>query len=441
MAFKSPRNDIEFMTANVAAELESLPLSGHLILILGSFFAITAIVWANFATLEEVARAEGRVIPSGQVQVVQNLEGGILTSVKVKPGQSVKAGQTMLTLDDTHFASSYREGKLTSNALVARIARLTAEIEGQRFTDESYLNDKPGVYFGDEIKLYQIRKQELESSIEILKQQKTQFTTSLAKLRDREKQLYKNAQISQNIFERNKPLVETGAVSHVELLQLEAAVNESLGKLEETRGDIQGSVAAVKEAEKKIQERYQQFISAAQAELNIAKTELKKTNVSNVALEDRVRRTEVKSPVNGTINQVLVNTIGAVVQPGMALVDIVPTDDTLLIEARIRPADIAFVYPGQQAKVKLTAYDFAIYGGLDSVIELISADSITDQIGGPYFKVQVRTQKNYLGTESNPLPIIPGMMASVDIITGEKTVMDYILNPLRRAQSAAMTER
>ena len=197
MAFKSSRNDIEFMTASVAAELESLPISGHLILILGSFFVITAIVWANFATLEEVARAEGRVIPSGQVQVVQNLEGGILTSVKVKPGQSVKAGQTMLTLDDTHFASSYREGKLTSNALVARIARLTAEIEGQRFTDESYLNDKPGVYFGDEIKLYQIRKQELESSIEILKQQKTQFTTSLAKLRDREKQLYKNAQISQ----------------------------------------------------------------------------------------------------------------------------------------------------------------------------------------------------------------------------------------------------
>ena len=175
--------------------------------------------------------------------------------------------------------------------------------------------------------------------------------------------------------------------------------------------------------------------------MNIAKTELQKANVSNVALEDRVRRTEVKSPVNGTINQVLVNTIGAVVQPGMPLIEIVPANDTLLIEARIRPADIAFVYPGQQAKVKLTAYDFAIYGGLDSVIELISADSINDQIGGAYFKIQDRTKKNYWGTAENPLPIIPGMMASVDIITGEKTVMDYILNPLRRARSAALTER
>ena len=231
------------------------------------------------------------------------------------------------------------------------------------------------------------------------------------------------------------------AVAQVEFIRLQTAVNESLGQLKETRLAIPGSIAAVKEAEKKVQERLQQFISEAQAQLNIAKTELQKANVSNVALEDRVRRTEVKSPVNGTINQVLVNTIGAVVQPGMPLIEIVPANDTLLIEARIRPADIAFVYPGQQAKVKLTAYDFAIYGGLDSVIELISADSINDQIGGAYFKIQVRTKKNYLGTAETPLPIIPGMTASVDIITGEKTVMDYILNPLRRARSAALTER
>ena len=441
MIVKTEKEDIEFTQESIAAEFETMPISAHLVLILSGLFVLTAIIWASFATLDEIARAEGKVIPSTQIQVVQNFEGGILTSVKVKPGQSVLAGQTMITLDDTRFASSYREGKLTSNELIARVARLEAEISGEGFTQNSLSGQMQGVYFGDEIQLFQARKQALESSLEILKQQKTQLEAALEELRAKEKRLADDAEIKKEQLELTKPGVQTGAVSQVELLRQKAAFRESLGKLKETRLAIPGSIAAVKEAEKKVQERLQQFISEAQAQLNIAKTELQKANVSNIALEDRVRRTEVKSPVNGTINQVLVNTIGAVVQPGMPLIEIVPADDTLLIEARIRPADIAFVYPGQQAKVKLTAYDFAIYGGLDSVIELISADSITDQMGGAYFKIQVRTNKNYLGTAETPLPIIPGMMASVDIITGEKTVMDYVLNPLRRARSAALTER
>ena len=441
MIIKKENDDIEFMHGTIAAEFETMPISAHLVLILSGLFVLTAIIWASFATLDEIAHAEGKVIPSTQVQVVQNLEGGILTSVKVKPGQSVLAGQIMLTLDDTRFASSYREGKLTSNELIARVARLEAEISGEDFSQNSLSDQMQGVYFGDEIQLFQARKQELKSSVEILKSQKTQLESDLDKLRAAEETLSENARLKQDELELTTPAVQSGSVSQVEFIRLQVAVNESLGQLKETRQAIPGSIAAVKEAEKKIQERLQQFISEAQAQLNIAKTELQKANVSNVALEDRVRRTEVKSPVNGTINQVLVNTIGAVVQPGMALIEIVPADDTLLIEARIRPADIAFVYPGQKAKVKLTAYDFAIYGGLDSVIELISADSISDQIGGAYFKIQVRTKKNYLGSTAAPLPIIPGMMASVDIITGEKTVMDYILNPLRRARSAALTER
>ena len=441
MIIKKENDDIEFMHGTIAAEFETMPISAHLVLILSGLFVLTAIIWASFATLDEIAHAEGKVIPSTQVQVVQNLEGGILTSVKVKPGQSVLAGQIMLTLDDTRFASSYREGKLTSNELIARVARLEAEISGEDFSQNSLSDQMQGVYFGDEIQLFQARKQELKSSVEILKSQKTQLESDLDKLRAAEETLSENARLKQDELELTTPAVQSGSVSQVEFIRLQVAVNESLGQLKETRQAIPGSIAAVKEAEKKIQERLQQFISEAQAQLNIAKTELQKANVSNVALEDRVRRTGVKSPVNGTINQVLVNTIGAVVQPGMALIEIVPADDTLLIEARIRPADIAFVYPGQKAKVKLTAYDFAIYGGLDSVIELISADSISDQIGGAYFKIQVRTKKNYLGSTAAPLPIIPGMMASVDIITGEKTVMDYILNPLRRARSAALTER
>lgn len=435
------RADIEFMPDTYAAEVESLPFASHLILWTSAAFVLIAIIWANFATLDEVAHAEGRVIPSSQVQVVQNLEGGILASVNVRAGESVTAGQTLLLLDDTRFASSFREGKLTSSSLRARIARLEAEIEDKPFDVIPDLSEDHADLFEDERRLYQSRQQELESSLDILRQQRTQYEQGLAELKASEQKLSRNASLAQQELDMTAPLVDKGAVSQVELLRLQAAVNDSLGQLEETRLAIPGSEAAVAEANKKIEERRQQFTSAAQAEMNEARRELSRLNISNVALEDRVNRTTVKSPVDGTVNQVLVNTIGAVVQPGMDLIEIVPANDTLLIEARIRPADIAFIHPGQKATVKLTAYDFSIYGGLDSVLELISADSITDERGEHYFKIQVRTNRNHLGTDDNPLPIIPGMIATVDIMTGEKTVMDYILKPLRRAQAAALSER
>ncbi len=435
------RADIEFMPDTYAAEVESLPLASHLILWVSAAFVLIAIVWANFATLDEVAHAEGRVIPSSQIQVVQNLEGGILASVNVRAGEAVTEGQTLLVLDDTRFASSFREGKLTTSALRARIARLEAEIEGTSFTTIEELAEDHADLLEDERRLYESRQQELDSSLDILRQQRTQFEQGLAELKASEKKLSRNASLAQQELDMTAPLVDKGAVSQVELLRLQAAVNDSLGQLEETRLAIPGSEAAVAEANEKIEERRQQFTSAAQAELTEAKRELSRLNISNVALEDRVNRTTVKSPVDGTVNQVLVNTVGAVIQPGMDLIEIVPANDTLLIEARIRPADIAFIHPGQKATVKLTAYDFSIYGGLDSVLELISADSITDERGEHYFKIQVRTHKNHLGSDDNPLPIIPGMIATVDIMTGEKTVMDYILKPLRRAQAAALSER
>lgn len=435
------RADIDFMPDTYAAEVESLPITSHLILWASAIFVVIAIVWANFATLDEVAHAEGRVIPSSQIQVVQNLEGGILASVNVKAGEQVRAGQTLLVLDDTRFASSFREGKLTSSGLKVRIARLEAEIEGTPFDTDSVSTEDNAELLQDELRLYQSRQNELRSALDILRQQRTQFEQGLAELKASEKKLSRNASLAQQELEMTAPLVEKGAVSQVELLRLQAAVNESLGQLEETRLAIPGSEAAVAEANQKIEERRQQFMSAAQAEFTEARRELGRLNISNVALEDRVDRTTVKSPVDGTVNQILVNTVGAVIQPGMDLIEIVPANDTLLVEARIRPADIAFIHPGQAATVKLTAYDFSIYGGLDSVLELISADSITDERGEHYFKIQVRTSRNHLGTDDNPLPIIPGMVATVDIMTGEKTVMDYILKPLRRAQASALKER
>jgi len=197
----------------------------------------------------------------------------------------------------------------------------------------------------------------------------------------------------------------------------------------------------IQEAEEKIIERQQQFKSQAQEELTLVRAELSRLTFSNIALQDRVARTEVRSPVEGVVNRILVTTRGAVIQPGMDLIEIVPTNDTLLVNAKVRPVDIAFIRPGQKAMVKLTAYDYAIYGGLEATLEQIGADTIVDETGEHYFQIRVRTEKNHLGTEIAPLPIMTGMVASVDIITGEKTVMDYLLKPIKRATANALRER
>jgi adhesin transport system membrane fusion protein len=408
---------------------------------LTAIFLIVAIIWANLATLEEVAHAEGRVIPSSQVQVVQNLEGGILAGVLVKAGEQVKQGQILIRIDDTRFASSYNEGMLNYHALIALITRLEAELDREPFmTPEDFPLEHSDI-IESERRLYMVRQEELLSSVDILNQQAMQQRQALQELIVQEQKLTRNAELAKQELSLTEPLVETGAVSQVELLRLQVAVNESVGELEIVRAAIPKAESAIAEAERKIAERTQQFMRQAQSELNEAKNQLSRLSISNIALEDRVARTDVQSPVDGTIKQVLVNTVGAVIQPGMDLVEIVPANDTLLVEARIRPADIAFIHPGQHATVKLTAYDFAIYGGLDAVLELISADTITDERGEHFFRIQVRTDKNHLGNDDNPLPIIPGMVATVDILTGKKTVMDYILKPLKRAQQTALSER
>jgi adhesin transport system membrane fusion protein len=438
---KARKDDIAFMPDTFAAEVESVPTSLHLVLWVTVVFFATALIWASFATLDEVTRAQGRVIPSSQVQKVQNLEGGILDHVLVKEGDHVKKGQTLLRLDDTRFASSFNEGQLESLALKARIARLEAEVKSEPFVAPA---DFPNTHLNlveDEKQLYVSRQEELNSSLDILKQQLRQHQQALAELEAEEKKLQRNADLARQELAMTEPLVDTGAVSRVELLRLKGAVNEAQGKLESTRLSIPKAQAVVEEAERRIRERRQKFEREARSDLNDAKNRLSRLSISSVALKDRVTRTEVKSPVEGTIKQILVNTPGAVIQPGMDLIEIVPSNDTLLVEARVRPADIAFIHPGQNATVKLTAYDYSIYGGLDSELEFISADTITDEKGDHFFQIRVRTRENHLGSDANPLPIIPGMIATVDIMTGKKTVMDYLLDPLKKAQEAALSER
>lgn len=436
-----PNRDIEFMPETYAAEVETLPFAAHAILWSSVCFLVTAIIWANFASIDEVSHAEGRVIPSSQLQIIQNLEGGILAEILVQEGSRVKKGQSLLRLDDTRFASSFDEGQLTSLALTALISRLKAEVNDVDFVTPTDFPEKFLFLIENERSLFLAKQAELQAAINIFEQQLAQDKQTLAELNSENRKLSLNANLALRELELTRPLVQTGAVSEVELLRLERSVNDTVGRLNINKLNIPKAKSVIQERLNKMAERQRQFSLSAQSELSQANTELSRLNISNVALEDRVKRTLVKSPVDGTVKQLLVNTVGSVVQPGMDLLEIVPSNDTLLVEAKIRPADIAFLRPGQTAMVKLSAYDFAIYGGLESVLELISADTITDERGDQYFQIRVRTEKSYLGKDSNPFPIIPGMVATVDIMTGQKTVMNYLLKPLKRAQANALSER
>ena len=416
------------------------PLAHWLLWSIALFVSI-ALLWANYATLDEVTRATGRVIPSSQIQTIQNLEGGILREINVNVGDQVKKGAPLLRIDDTRFNSSFKENEASIDALNYRALRLEAEISKKELRSPENLTIDQAILFHEELRLFESRKTELASAIAILREQRQQHIQAREELNRELQKLAGNAALAEQELEITEPLVAKGAVSQVELLRLRMAVNEASGRLETVQLKAPSAESMIQEAEEKIFERQQQFKSSAQEELTLVRAELSRLTYSKVALQDRVDRTEVRSPVDGVVNRILVTTEGAVIQPGMDLIEIVPTNDTLLVNAKVRPVDIAFIRPGQKAMVKLTAYDFAIYGGLEARLERIGADTIVDETGEHFFEIRVRTEKNYLGTELAPLPIMTGMVASVDIITGEKTVLDYLLKPVRRATANAMRER
>jgi adhesin transport system membrane fusion protein len=398
-------------------------------------------VWANYAMLDEVTRGVGKVIPSSHVQVVQNLEGGIVSELLVKAGDVVDQGQILLRIDDTRFASSFRESQVKAQSLQAKIARLSAESQGIAFQIPKDLPAEKRDVFQNEFSLAQSRQKEVQATLNILQQQKNQKQHEIGELRSKVGQLQRSYELVLKELRLTEPLVKKGLASEVELLRLQRQVSELKGGLDSTRLSIPRAESSVSETDRKMEELGVNFRTNAISELNDNKAELSRITQSNFALEDRVTRTSVRSPVRGTIKQVKVTTVGGVVQPGMDLIEIVPLEDKLLIEAQIRPADIAFLHPNQPAMVKLTAYDFSIFGGLPAHLEHISADSITNDRGESFFLIRVRTERKYLGAEDKPLPIMSGMTASVDILTGKKSLLDYLLKPIKKAHDQALRER
>lgn len=405
-------------------------------------FFIVMIIWASLAEIDEVTRGDGRAIPSSRLQKIQNLEGGIVSEVFVHEGEVVQAGAPLLRLDDTRFRSNAGESAADRLALEARIKRLNAQLndDDTLTLPSDFMEKSPDIAKG-EIELFISIKQRIQSELGGLNEQLIQKKQELLDYQAKVSQTRRSLDLLKQEIDMSEPLVAKGAISKVEILRLRRSEVDTRGQLDSMTLAIPRATAAVKEIENKIGETRDRYRSEALSQLNEARTELSKTEASGKAIDDRVNRTLVTSPVRGIVQQMMVNTIGGVIQPGSDLVEIVPLDDTLLIETKIRPQDIAFLHPGQEAMVKFTAYDYTIYGGLKAKLEQISPDTVTDKEGQSYYVVRLRTEKNYLGSEAKPLLIIPGMVASVDIITGRKTIMSYLLKPILRAKAESFSER
>ncbi len=414
----------------------------HSILIVSALFLIIAFLWASFASLDEVTVGIGKVISSRKTQVIQNLEGGIVADILVHEGDIVERNQVLMHIDDTRFNSSFREARLKELALTAKVLRLEAEATSKPFviSQDPKFKDHPTL-LKNELDLYESRKREQEVKLETLTKEKNQHSDELSALQAKLTQLKKSYELVDKELTMMKPLLKSGSASPVEILRLERQLNDLDGDIKSTEFTIPKLQSTIEETQSKIAQLSATFNSQVRDELNKSKAELDGLRESNIALEDRYKRTAIRSPVKGTIKKLDIATIGGVVQPGMSVMEIVPLDDSLLIEARIRPSDVGFLHPGQKAMVKITAYDYSIYGGLDGTLEQISADTITDEKGESFYQIYVRTSKNYLGNQQKPLLIIPGMMASVDILTGKKTVMDYLLKPILKTKQNALRER
>jgi len=370
-------NDKAIMSEGSISTISGPSLSSHWLLWGIAVFIFTFIIWANLAVLDEVTTGEGKVIPSSKIQVIQNLEGGIVGSIQVKEGNIVKKGQILMYIDDTRFASSFKEALQKTRGLQVKVARLTAEISGKPFTvDKQFKKDFPKL-IANEHALYESRQNELQTRIGTLEQQVQQRQHELSELLAKMNQLAGSHALVRKELLLTKPLLHSGAVSEVEVLRLERQVNDIAGELKATELAIPRLKSSIAEAKNAVKEIKVGAKTKALSELNDTKAELNPLSENIKALEDRVKRTAVRSPVRGTVKQIHVATIGGVVQPGSDLMEIVPLDDTLLLEAHIRPSDIGFLHPGQDAIVKITAYDFAIYGGLCKHVFIIKGSGAT----------------------------------------------------------------
>ena len=432
------RDNLDWSEEADMAISEQAPLKAKMVLYCILMILIAGLVWAYYAKVDEVTRGEGRVIPSRQMQVIQSLDGGIVSEILIKEGDIVSVGTPLIKIDETRVVSSLRENQGQYLALLAKQARLRALAEGGAFNPPAEVEKDNPLVYAQEYALYSSSRDELASIVSIGRDQVTQREKELVEVLSKKEFAEKTYDSVSRELAANKPLLASGAVSEIDILKLEREATRARGEIDQSRAQISRIQSSISEARRKITESEQAYRSKVRTELNDTTAKLESLTETSVTLTDKVKQSTLKSPVNGKVSRLFFHTVGGVIAPGKEVMEVVPTDDALVIETKVQIKDIAFLRPEQPAIVKLTAYDYTIYGTLDGVVESIAANSIVDDKGNAYYLVRVRTIKNSIGES---LPIIPGMVAQVDILTGKKTIMSYLLKPVLKAKSYAFSER
>lgn len=456
---KITQQDIEMADDVYGAMLTEAPSVHKLTIWTLAALFVCFLTWAYFAALDQVTSGEGKVIPSSQVQVIQSLDGGVLEELFVQEGMLVEKGQPIARIDSTRFQSDVNQKKQEADSLRANIIRLRSELSSIAVNDalewrsQIKVNKKETTYPQDLIynlpELVERQQQEyngrLDSLINQIAIQATQIEQKhqeMAELDSKIATLEKSFEYANKELTLTRPLALKNIVPEIELLKLERSVNDIQGELRSIKLNKPKLVSSFNETVLKRRETAYVYRTETRAELNKLQSQLSQIREAQVGIQDKVEKALITSSVVGTIKTIHINTLGGVIKPGQALIEIVPTEDKLLIEAKIKPQDIAFLRPGLDAIVKVTAYDFAKYGGLKGKVEHISADTTQDEDGNSFYIIRVRTQSSSIVKKDNTqLPIIPGMMTSVDVITGKRTVLEYILNPVLRAKQTALREQ
>lgn len=434
------KKDFEFMGSLSGAIMQMQPKRLHLVIMIFTGVIALFLLWANFTKIDEIARGAGAVIPSGQNQIVQNLEGGIVSEIYVKEGETVKKGQKLLKINNSKSFSLRSANVVKEKSIKAKIGRLQAQLNEEQHFDVGTDDEDMQLFLKNEKNLFDSNKATLKAKIDAIDDKLSQKRSELADARQQVRHLSSSLSMIDQEVSMTEPLVKRGIKSRVEFLQLQRQANGARQDLKSAKYSAERLTSEIAELDKNKEQTYKEFESQTREELNDAYAELKGVQANLEGLSDQVKRTTVLAPQNGVVKKLFVNTIGGVVKPAEDLVEIVPTDEKLLVEVKIKPSDIAFIYKGQDAIVKFSAYDFAIYGGLWAKVVNISPDTITEE-EETYYLVTVETNQNYIERNGKHLKIIPGMMTDVDILTGKKSILDYILKPILKTTQYTFTER
>ena len=433
--------DKEFMSELEAATRMKPAASSHFMLIAVTSLVAAFFIWAGASEIEEITHGSGQVVPTQEIQVVQSLEGGILSELLVREGEKVEKGQILLKVSDVAFASEERGTEARSLALQAKKARLEAEAKGTKFVIPQEITEKFPDIARNEEALYISRQQELKNAKSILDNKISSAQAGLAEVRAKINRLAESRRLLNQELTITKEMVRKKAVPKLEEIRLNRELSNISGQIREASEKKNGLEAELRGARREREDHEDKFKSQVLGELNDIESQVSQLSESLTAMSDRVSRREVRSPVDGIVNKISLKTIGGIIEPAMQLVEVVPLDDNLKIMARVAPQEIAFLRPGQEVNIKISAYDSQRYGSLKGKLIRIGANSVTDSEGNIFFEIEVRADQNYLGTEEKPLPITPGMVAETEIITGERTILSYLAKPVLRARDKALTER